>query len=292
MIRIGTRSSPLALRQAQEVKNLLKDQEVEILPIVTQGDRMRHHLWATTDKGMFIKEIQEALLRQEVDIGVHALKDVPLASIEGLEIGGVLRRKNPRDVWFSRSGESPATMASGTVVGTASLRRQVQILALRPDFHVVPLRGNVETRLRKLDSGKVDAIILAAAGIERLSLARKPDWVFDSYEFVPAIGQGVLGLEIRSGDSKTAATIQRLTCPETLTCVITERGFLLALEGSCRMPIGGLATLEKKTVHFHGVVAAERRLLRIERSGPSDQAYAIGYQAGLALKETLERVEE
>ena len=286
MIRIGTRKSPLALRQAQEVRDLLLDHEVEIVPFVTRGDRIQDHVLSEVGgKGVFIKEIEEALLRGEIEIGVHSLKDLPSCLEEGLEIGGFLERKDPRDAWFSRDHEDLLTIGSGSVVGTASLRRQTQVLAYRPDLRVAPLRGNVGTRLRKLEEGEVDAIILAVAGIERLNVSRRPDRIFAPEFFVPAVGQGALGLEIRSDDSEMAEVIRSISCAETTACVTVERAFLLALEGSCRMPIGGLAVSRQGTLYFRGLAARGEKILRIERSGTAEEAYSLGYEAGLAMRE-------
>lgn len=291
VLRLGTRGSRLALIQTEEVRRLLKQEATETIPITTKGDRITDRpLFEIGGKSLFLKEIEEALLRKEIDIAVHSLKDVPSILPDGLEIGCILPRADPREAWFSNGHYCLEDMPVSARVGTSSLRRQAQVLARRPDLEIVPIRGNVETRLIQLERGTVDATLLAFAGIQRLEVTRKPDTLFDPQVFLPAIGQGALGLEIRRSDDRVRDLIRRFACPKTTACVTLERTFLAALEGSCRMPIAGLATIsDDSNVHFCGLVLSPDGQLSftIERTGPMSEAYNIGYEAGQTLKAGL-----
>jgi hydroxymethylbilane synthase len=231
-LRIGTRGSALALAQANWVAERL-DGHAELVPITTSGDR-----GPVGDKGRFVKEIEEALLANEVDLAVHSAKDVPAELPDGLAIVGVPERADPRDALCG--AESLAELAEGAVVGTSSLRRRAQLLALRPDLDVRDLRGNVDTRLRRLAEGDYDALVLALAGLERLGRGREGA-ALD--ELVPDAGQGCLVLEARSGGEEAADAAGRITDPDALTCLTAERALVAALEASCHTPVGAHAVL-------------------------------------------------
>ena len=292
-LRLGTRASPLALKQTEEVVrrlriSLLESNTLDLVIITTKGDKhLETPLVNIGGKGLFTKELEEALLDGRIDIAVHSMKDVPTILPQGLHIGCILPREDPRDTLFSRQGLRIDTLPTQSCIGTVSLRRQAQILARRPDLRVVPLRGNIETRLAKLDRGLIDATILALAGIRRLGLKRKPDEILDTETMLPAVAQGALGLQIRSEDKHIQDILQTLACIRTTACVQAERAFLEALEGSCRMPIAALATIDTSYVlHLRGLVLSVdgKQYWSIERYGPMEQAYHLGYTAGYSLK--------
>ncbi len=305
MLRIGTRGSPLALAQAYEVRDRLAAahpglaappdagadaQPIEIVVIKTTGDRILDRPLAEIGgKGLFTKELDQALEEGDVDLCVHSMKDVPTVLPESMIIAALLPREDPRDVWFARSGETLATLPAGSMVGTASLRRQAQVLALRPDLKVGVLRGNVATRLAKLERGEVDATMLALAGLNRLNQTDHGGRVIDPAEMLPAVAQGAIGLQIRRGDAATAGLVGALHCEETGSRVAMERGFLAALDGSCRTPIAGLAVMAGTRLSFTGLVAAidGSRVERIDgEADPADAAQA-GQGLGLALRARL-----
>jgi len=252
LLRIGTRGSPLALAQAHETRDRLAAAHpelsapgaIEIVTYKTTGDRIQDRtLAAAGGKGLFTKEIEEALAAGAVDLAVHSMKDVPTSLPDGLVIDCLLPREDPRDAFFSDKAADLDGLAPGSVVGTASLRRQAQVLLRRPDLMVVPLRGNVQTRLRKLDEGQVDATLLALAGLRRLGLTERIASVLEPDCMLPAVAQGAIGIETRAGDARTNAWVGALNCPVTATRVAAERGVLAALDGSCRTPIAALATV-------------------------------------------------
>jgi len=296
LIRLGTRGSVLALAQAQEVRDrlvlahpeLAADDAVEIVVIKTTGDRVQDRTLAEIGgKGLFTKEIEEALLDGRIDVAVHSMKDVPTWLPDGLALGAILPREDPRDALFARHGGSLAELPAGTVVGTASLRRQAQVLLLRPDLEVVPLRGNVQTRLRKLDEGQVDATLLAIAGLRRLGMAERVTALLAPEEMLPAVAQGAIGLEIRADDAATHALIAALDDPLSARRVTAERACLAVLDGSCRTPIAALAEFEDAaTLHLRALVCMPdgSRVERAERHGPADEAEALGRDAGEALR--------
>ena len=288
-VRIGTRGSTLAVWQAGWVKQRLEahwpDLRVELVPITTSGDRIQHvSLARIGGKGLFVKEIEQALLAGRVDLAVHSVKDLPAELPPGLSLSTIPEREDPRDVLISAGGSSLADLPEGTRVGTSSLRRQALLLHLRPDLRIEVLRGNVETRLRRQLEGRVDATILAAAGLKRLSLRLKNGVPLDAEEFLPAIGQGALGIEIRAGD-EVAALLAPLHHPETAWAVEAERAFLSGMGGSCRTPLAARATVANGSLRLAALVASPdgKRLLRHERSGPTETAGQIGTETAALL---------
>lgn len=288
-VRIGTRGSTLAVWQAGWVKKRLEahwpDLQVELVPISTSGDRIQHvSLARIGGKGLFVKEIEQALLAGRVDLAVHSVKDLPAELPPGLSLSTIPEREDPRDVLISAGGSSLAELPEATRVGTSSLRRQALLLHLRPDLRIEVLRGNVETRLRRQLEGRVDATILAAAGLKRLSLRLKNGVPLDAEEFLPAIGQGALGIEIRAGD-EVAALLAPLHHPETAWAVEAERAFLSGMGGSCRTPLAARATVANGSLRLAALVASPdgKRLLRHERSGPTETAGQIGTETAALL---------
>jgi hydroxymethylbilane synthase len=261
--RIGTRGSPMALRQTALVRDRLVAAHpdlsaagaVEIVTIRTTGDRVQDRRLAEIGgKGLFTKEIEEALFAGHIDFAVHSLKDVETWLPEGLEIACVLARDDPRDVFLSGKAASLAALQEGARVGTASLRRQAQLLLRRPDLTVVPIRGNVNTRLRKLDDGEIDAIVLALCGLERLGEAGRATEILSPEVMLPAVGQGALAIECRAGDDASQRLLEPLHDPGSAACVVAERAMLAALDGSCRTPIAGLAELAGDQLLLNGLL--------------------------------------
>jgi hydroxymethylbilane synthase len=296
LLRIGTRGSPLALAQAEEVRlrlaaahpALAAPDAVEIVVIRTTGDMVRDRtLAAIGGKGLFTKEIEEALLSGAIDLAVHSLKDVTTWLPDGLEIGAVLPREDPRDAFFSARAPTLMALPAGAVVGTASLRRQAQVLHRRPDLRVVPLRGNVETRLRKLADGAVDATLLAVAGLKRLGLGDRMTCPCETELMLPAVAQGAIGIEIRAGDERVGALIAPINDAASATRVAAERAFLATLDGSCKTPIAALAELTADgRLHLRGMVIRPdgTELHETERQGPLADAAAMGRDAGEELR--------
>lgn len=292
--RIGTRGSPLALAQAHEVQARIAEahglaiDRIEIKVIKTTGDQVLDRPLAEIGgKGLFTKEIEDALLADEIDIAVHSMKDVQTQLPDGLFIAAVLPREDVRDAFISLKYASLAEVPSGSTVGTSSLRRQAQLLNVRPDLNVVGFRGNVQTRLRKLEEGVADATFLAVAGLNRLGMAEKITAPVPLSDMLPAVAQGAIGLEIRAGDEKTAGTVAPLNDAATLTAVIAERAFLTRLEGSCRTPIAGHARIEDGTLVFRGQILSTDGKLRydVERRGGAQNARIIGLEAANELLE-------
>lgn len=298
LLRIGTRGSQLALTQSGLIKKALEalwpGLRVELTIIKTTGDRIQDvPLAKVGGKGLFVKEIEDALLAETVDLAVHSMKDVPAELPPGLEIGVVPEREDPRDVLVSRHGASLADLPENAVVGSSSLRRAAQIRHLRPDLRVEMLRGNLDTRLKKLEGGQYDAIILAAAGLHRMGWRDRITAYFDPATFVPAIGQGALGLELRTND----ATTRRLAAPlhhvETAVAVEAERAFLQTLEGGCQVPIGGHATVSGDEVRLSGLVASldGREIFSKTDVAPRSGAAALGRRiAGELLEAGARRI--
>jgi len=289
---IGTRGSPLALWQAGHVRALLidahglKDDAVALGVITTSGDRIRDKpLRDFGGKGLFTKEIDEALLEGKVDLAVHSMKDLPTELPSNIAIAAVLPRGDVRDAFISASGESLAAMPSGAVVGTSSLRRQAQVKRLRPDLRLIDLRGNVETRLAKLERGMADATLLALAGLERLGLADHVTSVLSTEEMLPAVAQGAIGVACRSDDAETRELLRALNDSVTATAVACERSFLGQLDGSCRTPIAGLAEIAGGVLRFRGLVLNPEgtEWHEIERRGPMADAASIGAESGREL---------
>jgi hydroxymethylbilane synthase len=288
-IRVGTRGSALALWQAEWVKARLEDLwptlQIELVPIKTSGDKIQDvSLAQVGGKGLFVKEIEEALLGGTIDLAVHSMKDLPGDLPDGLMISAVPEREDPRDVLITRQGETLAELPAGTRVGTSSLRRQALLLSLNPGLQVEMLRGNVDTRLRKQRDGIVDAIVLAAAGLKRLGITPEHSCVLDEYVFLPAIGQGALGIETRS-DDVVVQRVRPLHHEETAVAVSAERAFLRRMGGSCRTPLAAKGTVVHGIVHLAALVASPdgRRIIRGELEGPIDEAE----KTGAALAETL-----
>jgi hydroxymethylbilane synthase len=294
VLRIGTRGSPLALAQATMVRaQLASAQELpveafELKIIRTSGDVIQDRpLSEVGGKGLFTKEIEEALIAGEIDLAVHSAKDLPTLLPPGLAIVAALAREDPRDVFISRKAKTLRALADGATVGTASLRRQALVKRLRPDLRVVTFRGNVETRLRKLDEGVVDATLLALAGLRRLGLAEAATAILDTEEFLPAVGQGIVALEARADDARTRAMLDRINSPDDAIALAAERAFLTVLDGSCRTPIAGHAKIAAGRVSFRGLIAKPdgSQVYETTREGAAAQASALGHDAGHELKE-------
>ena len=295
-LRIGTRGSPLALWQAREVKRLLHeahpeldDSAVEIVVITTTGDRIRDRaLAAAGGKGLFTKEIEESLADGSVDLAVHSMKDMPTTLPDGMDICCLLPREDPRDAFISLVAGSIADLPEGAIVGTASLRRQSQLLFRRPDLKVVIFRGNVQTRLARLEAGEAAATFLANAGLTRLGMTDRITALIEPEEMLPAVAQGAIGIEIRSNDSATRARLAPLHDTATEAAVIAERAMLAALDGSCRTPIAGLAIDNPNGdgMWFRAEIVmpdGSRRHVT-ERTGAWGDAAALGQDAGEELK--------
>ncbi|KAA0597944.1 hydroxymethylbilane synthase [Azospirillum lipoferum] len=297
-LRIGTRGSPLALAQAHETRDrliaahphLAAPGAIEIVVFKTTGDRILDRTLAEAGgKGLFTKELEEALFDGRADLAVHSMKDVPTQLPDGLEIATLLPREDPRDAFFARSGSGLADLPAGSVVGTAGLRRQAQVLELRPDLKIFPLRGNVQTRLSKLDAGEVDATLLALAGLRRLGLTERITAVLEPETMLPAVAQGAIGIEIRSDDDATRALLAPLNCAETMLRVTAERALLAALDGSCRTPIAALAVLDGDDLHLRAKVLSPdgRSIFRAERRGKATDAESLGADAGAEIRAQL-----
>ncbi len=296
-LRIGTRGSELALAQANDVHrrlaaahpDLAEEGAVEIVVIKTSGDRIQDRtLSEIGGKGLFTKEIEDALLDGAIDLAVHSMKDVPTWFPEGLAVTAILPREDPRDALFSKGADRLAALPAGAVVGTASLRRQAQVLLARPDLKVVPLRGNVGTRLRKLDEGQVDATLLAVAGLRRLGRESLITAPIEPEEMLPAVAQGAVGIEIRDRDARTAEWLAPLNDAVSATRVTAERACLEVLDGSCRTPIAALAELSDEDRHLtlRAMIAMPdgSEAFHAARSGPARDAEALGRDAGAELR--------
>ena len=297
LLRIGTRGSPLALWQANETKRLLAaahpalaaDGAIAIVVIKTTGDRIQDRTLAEAGgKGLFTKEIEEALIDKSIDLAVHSMKDVPTFLPEGLGIVTMLAREDPRDALIAGpSVKSLADLPHGAIVGTASLRRGAQLRAKRPDISVVPLRGNVDTRLDKVARGEVGATFLALAGLKRLGRLGAVSAVLSVDEMLPAVAQGAIGIECRLDDATTRTYLAALDDAPTHVAVTAERGLLERLDGSCRTPIGALAVLTAgDRLRLDGLVVRPdgSGLLVTSREGPASLAEAMGQDAGEELK--------
>lgn len=259
-MRIGTRRSELALKQTEWVIKKLIDSfpqlTVETKPIVTKGDRILEvTLSKVGGKGLFVKEIEQALLNREIDVAVHSMKDLPGEMAEGLTLAAITKREDPRDCLISRNGQKLNELPAGAIVGTSSLRRQAQLKALRPDLNVEPVRGNINTRLRKMREGQFDAILLAAAGLHRMGWQHLITEYLDIDRVLPAVGQGALGIQCRVDDEAVISHFKVLNDVETTSTVTAERAFLHRLNGNCQVPIGAFATTDGVKVALTGLVA-------------------------------------
>ena len=282
-LRIGTRGSALALAQATLVQNQIQDHHpqitVELEIIKTTGDKIQDvPLAKIGGKGLFTKEIEMAILAGEVDLGVHSMKDVPTEVPDGLVIGITTIREDPRDAFISRKYQSLREIPPGGRIGTGSLRRKAQLLHLRPDLEIVPLRGNVDTRLRKLVEENLDAVILATAGLRRLGRAAEITAIIPETEMLPAIGQGALGLEYRQDDAETRNLLEFLDHPETKVTVAAERAFLARLEGGCQVPIAAKGSLKNGELILEGLIGdlTGTRIYREQVAGPPEAAEHLG----------------
>jgi hydroxymethylbilane synthase len=284
-LRIATRKSQLALWQAEHVAALLRRAhaglDVELVPMVTQGDRIQDRsLAAIGGKGLFIKELEVALEERRADIAVHSMKDLPADLPPGLIIAAVLERADPLDALLSTSATRLDDLPPRARVGTSSLRRQAQLLAARPDLRIEPLRGNVDTRLRRLDAGEMDAIVLACAGLIRLGLESRITARLDPVVCLPAVAQGVIGIECRGADARTLGLVGALNHRDTRIATDAERAFAQRLGGSCQSPIAAHARLVGRRLTLDGLVAEPdgSRLLRDTLSGGADDPEALGRQ--------------
>ena len=282
-INIGTRGSALALWQARWVQARLQDiypdSHVNLHIIKTKGYKILDvPLAKIGGKGLFVKEIETALLNNEIDLAVHSMKDMPSEIPDGLCLGAITKRENPQDVLISRNGLDLNNLQKNARIGTSSLRRSSQLLHAYPDFQIVPLRGNLDTRLKKLNSENLDAIILAAAGVIRLGLKERITSYFDTQMILPAVGQGALGIEIRQDDLFMRKAMNQLDDFKTHVAVKAERAFLHQLEGGCQVPIAAYGTVNNQSLNLTGMVAGliGQPLLRDEISGHTDQANSLG----------------
>lgn len=304
LIKIGTRKSLLAMTQSTWIKNQIEDKypkvEVELVKIVTKGDKILDvPLAKVGGKGLFVKELEEAMLNHDVDIAVHSMKDVPSELPEELHIGIITKRENPYDAFISTKYVSIQELPNGAKVGTSSLRRKSQLAKLRPDIVIEDLRGNLDTRLRKLDEGQYDAIILASAGLNRLKLSERVTAYFSAEEMLPAVAQGAVGIELRRADKGLLDKLSFLDHEETAVAVTAERGFLKRLEGGCQVPIAGFAQLDNGQVKLTGLIASVdgNKIIKKSATGSPDEAESLGIRLAEDLlsmggKEILEEVYE
>jgi hydroxymethylbilane synthase len=290
-LRIGTRGSPLALWQANWVRERLFQAyphlRVSLIRIKTKGDKLIDVNLATVGgKGLFVKEIEEGLLGGRIDLAVHSMKDVPVQLPEGLHIRFITRREDPRDVLISRDRRTLEELPSGAKIGTSSLRRRAQLLSYRPDFHIIPLRGNVDTRVRKLDTMGLDAIVLAAAGVKRMKMGRRISQFISPEVCLPAIGQGALGIETRIADDEINEYLSIIDHEATHLSIMAERAFLRRLEGGCQVPIGAWGSVsDQDMLTLKGFVGDldGRKLVKGGIEGETGKVQELG----MALAENL-----
>ena len=297
-LRIGTRGSKLALYQASWVREKLAqahpDIKVTLVTIKTTGDKIQDApLVKIGGKGLFVKEIEEALIQARVDLAVHSIKDVPTELPKELHLSAITKREDSRDVFISKDGKHLRDLRQGAKIGTSSLRRQAQLLHLRPDLELIPLRGNLDTRLKKLDAMNLDGIVLAMAGVKRLGFESRITEIIPAEISLPAIGQGALGIETRKGDQEVEDRIQFLNDLPSAIAVSAERAFLKKLEGGCQVPIAALARIIDATLYIDGLVGTidGKRLIRHRLEGPSDQAESLGSElAEILLKKGAKEI--
>jgi hydroxymethylbilane synthase len=293
MLRIGTRGSPLALAQARAVRDRLAaahgwaPDAIEITPIRTSGDRIQDRPLADVGgKGLFTKEIEQALIDGAIGLAVHSAKDMPTVLPDGLVLAACLEREDVRDAFISRKAGDLRSLAAGSVVGTSALRRQAQVRRMRPDLGIVNFRGNVETRLRKLDESVADATLLALAGLKRLGLAHAATAIMETEDFLPAVGQGAIAIETRAADARVRDLVAAIDHADTSTALTAERAFLAVLDGSCRTPIAGHAVVAAQTLQFRGLILRPDGSEAHETAcgGSRADTAAIGAEAGRELK--------
>ncbi len=301
-LRIGTRGSQLALFQANWVKDRLSHAhpslKVSLVKIKTTGDKIQDAPLAKIGgKGLFVKEIEEALVRRRIDLAVHSIKDVPTQFPEGLHLSVITKREDPRDVFISREGKALKELPKGAKIGTSSLRRQAQLLHYRSDFELTPLRGNLDTRLRRLETLNLDGIILALAGVRRLGFEEKITEIISTDISLPAIGQGAIGIETRQDDREIEEQIQSLNDKDSSIAVSAERACLKKLEGGCQVPIAALAQISGGTLRIDGLVGTidGKRILREHLEGRLEEAESLGTKLadillGKGAKEILDEV--
>jgi len=283
-IRLGTRASLLALCQANWVKSRLEEHHpgirVKLVHIKTTGDKLNVPLFEMGGKGLFVKEIEEALLRAQVDVAVHSAKDLPALIPEGLALMAFPEREDPRDVLISREGIRWSEIPAGGRVGTGSLRRRAQLLHLRPGLEIIPMRGNLDTRIKKLSTLKLDAIVLASAGLRRLNWGEQISEYFEPEVLLPAIGQGVLAIEGRLGDERINRLVAPLNHYPTEASLTAERAFLQGLGGGCQVPIAGFAKVESGRCSMTGLVAGieGQRMIKGRVEGPATKSEELGKQ--------------
>jgi hydroxymethylbilane synthase len=301
-LRIGTRGSALALWQANHIKDRLAELHgvaAELVRIRTSGDKFQTATFAQLNaqlnaqigseggaKGIFIKELEDALLAGTVDLAVHSMKDVPTETPRGLTLPAITKREDPRDCLLSRDGRKLVELPQGARIGTSSLRRQAQLWHLRPDLQILELRGNVDTRMRKLTEGDYDAIVLALAGVTRLGMRDRVTEIFSPEIMLPAVAQGALGIETREDDRETSQLVAALNDAETRSCVEAERALLRELEGGCQVPLGAWARMENGELRMEACLLSPdgKEFLRDEQRGSAADAARIGKRLGEALK--------
>jgi len=291
-LRIGTRGSQLALFQANWVREKLvqahPDLKVTLVTIKTTGDKIQDAPLAKIGgKGLFVKEIEEALIQKRVDLAVHSIKDVPTELPKELHLSAITRREDPRDVFISKDGKNLRELHKGAKIGTSSLRRQAQLLHFRGDLELIPLRGNLDTRLKKLEKMNLDGIVLAMAGVKRLGFESRITEIIPTEISLPAIGQGALGIETRKGDKEVEERIHFLNDPPSAIAVSAERAFLKKLEGGCQVPIAAFARVIDSNLCIDGLVGTidGKRLIQHHLEGPADGAEGIGIELAEILLE-------
>ena len=301
-LRIGTRGSQLALYQANWVREKLvqthPNLKVTLVTIKTTGDKIQDAPLAKIGgKGVFVKEIEEALIQRRVDLAVHSIKDVPTELPKELHLSAITTREDPRDVFISKDGKNLRELQQGAKIGTSSLRRQAQLLHFRGDLELIPLRGNLDTRLKKLEKMNMDGIVLAMAGVKRLGFESRITEIIPTEISLPAIGQGALGIETRKGDKEVEERIHFLNDPPSAIAVSAERAFLKKLEGGCQVPIAAFARIIDSTIHIDGLVGTidGKRLIKHHLEGTIDQGVLLGTELaeillGKGAKEILEEV--
>jgi hydroxymethylbilane synthase len=293
MLRIGTRGSPLALVQARAVRDRLaaahgwiRSPDVRMVLISIASGAQDRPLAHAGGKGLFTKEIEQALLDGAIDLAVHSAKDMPTVLPDGLVLAACLEREDVRDAFISRKADNLSALRAGSVVGTSSLRRQAQVRRLRPDLAVTSFRGNVETRLRKLDEGVADATLLALAGLKRLGLAQAATAILPVEEFLPPVGQGAIAIETRAADARVRDLVAAIDHGETSAALTAERAFLAVLDGSCRTPIAGHAAVAGEALQFRGLILRPdgSEVYETACAGSRADAAALGAEAGRELK--------